>query len=297
MDEPMALDDRAPHRASVEQVRARREASLREPMGWLSLVGLHWLQEGEQTFGADAGNAIVLTATEGRVPGKAGVLRVAGDEATIHAADAGLTVGGDPVPDGLALVDDASDEGPTVLQLASLRAYLIRRGAGRLALRVKDTAAPVLREFTGLDYFPIDPAWRIAGRLLPGDPGATIAVPDIVGDVLAEATPGVVAFELGGVAHRLHALEAQPGHLWLIFGDATNGTETYAGGRFLVTGPVRPDDSVEIDFNLAYNPPCVFSPHATCPLPPDGNRLPLRIEAGERMWSTGQAGPQQRHVT
>ena len=285
MDEPMAADDFARHRASVEQVRARREVSLREPMGWLSLVGLHWLEPGEQRFGADTANAIVLQAAEGSVPRVAGSLRVTGDQVTVHLADTALTVDGKPVRDGLILLDEASEEGATILELGSLRAYLIRRGAGRLALRVKDIAAPALREFAGLDYFPVDPAWRVAGRLSPAEPDATIAVPDIVGDVLTEATPGVVAFELGGAVHRLHALEAQPGHLWLVFGDATNGSETYGGGRFLVTGPVQPDDSVEVDFNLAYNPPCVFSPHATCPLPPDGNRLAVRVEAGERMWT------------
>jgi len=285
MDEPMALDERAHHRASVEQVRARREASLRDPMGWVSLVGLHWLHAGEQRFGSDPGNEIVLRAAEGAVPPTAGSLEVDGDRVVVHPSDRGLTVGGQSVADGLELSDEESEDGPTILELGSLRAYLIRRGAGRLALRVKDIAAPALREFKGLDYFPIDRGWRVMGRLDPAPPAATITVPDIVGDVLAEATPGVVGFELGGAVHRLHALAAQPGHLWLVFGDATNGGETYDGGRFLVTGPVRPDDSVEIDFNLAYNPPCVFSPHATCPLPPEGNRLSLRVEAGERMWT------------
>ena len=285
MDEPMALDERARHRASVEQVRARREASLRDPMGWVSLVGLHWLHAGEQRFGSDPTNEIVLRAAEGRVPATAGSLEVNGDRVVVHPSDRGLTVGRQQVADGLELADEASEDGATILELASLRAYLIRRGAGRLALRVKDVAAPALREFKGLDYFPIDRRWRVMGRLDPAPPAATITVPDIVGDVLAEATPGVVGFELGGAVHRLHALAAQPGHLWLVFGDATNGGETYDGGRFLVTGPVRPDDSVEIDFNLAYNPPCVFSPHATCPLPPEGNRLSLRVEAGERMWT------------
>jgi uncharacterized protein (DUF1684 family) len=284
MDEPKALDDRSRHRTTVEHVRARREASLRDPMSWLSLVGLHWLTEGDQSFGSDPASAIVLQAARGTVPATAGSLEVRGGRVHLHPSDPALTVGGKPPPAGLELVDDASDDEPTTLELASLRAYVIRRGSERLALRVKDTEAPALQDFNGLDYFPTDPAWRVTGQLHPAEPGATMAVPDIVGDVLAEATPGVVAFELGGVEHRLHALEAQPGHLWLVFGDATNGAETYGGGRFLVTGPVRPDNSVEVDFNLAYNPPCVFSPFATCPLPPDGNRLPVRIEAGERMW-------------
>jgi uncharacterized protein (DUF1684 family) len=282
--EPMAPDDLARHRASVEQVHARRDASLRGPMGWLSLVGLHWLRDGEQWFGSDPVNPIQLSAADDSIPLLAGSLNVAGSRVTVAHADAALTVNGQTIPDGLELLDEESEDGPTMLELGSLRAYLIRRGEGRLALRVKDTAASALREFKGLDHFPIDAAWRVTGRLQAAQPGATITVPDIVGDVLAEPTPGVVAFELGGAMHRLRALEAQPGHLWLIFGDATNGDETYGGGRFLVTGPVQPDDTVEIDFNLAYNPPCVFSPYATCPLPPDGNRLLLRVEAGEKTW-------------
>jgi uncharacterized protein len=283
MDEPMANDDRARHRSGVEHMRARREASLRDPMGWLTLVGLHWLHEGEQRFGSDPVNEIVLQAADGATPPIAGSLEVRGDRVLVHPSAAALRMDGEPVADGLELVDDAAEE-PTILELGSLRAYLIRRGTDRMALRVKDIAAPALRDFNGLDYFPIDPAWRVSARLQPAEPGSTLAVPDIVGDVLDEATPGIVAFELGGATHRLHALEAQPGHLWLVFGDATNGAETYGGGRFLVTGPVQPDNSVEIDFNLAYNPPCVFSPYATCPLPPEGNRLPVRVEAGERMW-------------
>ena len=109
-------------------------------------------------------------------------------------------------------------------------------------------------------------------------------MPDVVGDILAEPTPGVVEFTVRGRPYRLDALEAMPGHLSLIFRDGTSGHETYGGGRFLTSGAVEPDDSVEIDFNLAYNPPCVFSPFATCPLPPERNTLSLRIEAGEKVW-------------
>lgn len=280
----MPPDEVERHRHAVQSVRAQRDASLRDPMGWLALVGLHWLRPGAQRFGADPGGEIVLRAEEGALPPLAGVLALTGGEVRVHPqAGAPLTISGEPVPDGLRLVDD--DEGdPTILELASLRLYLIRRGEGRLALRVKDVAASALRTFSGLDHFPIDLRWRVAARLVPAVPGSTIKVPDIVGDVLDEPTPGDVAFELDGRRHRLHALEAQPGHLWLIFGDATNGRETYGGGRFLVSGPVEPDDSVEIDFNLAYNPPCVFSPFATCPLPPEGNRLAVSVEAGERTW-------------
>jgi hypothetical protein len=278
------------HRASVEAVRRRREERLRDPEGWLSLVGLRWLHEGENRFGSDPANEVPLAAQSGAVPARAGLITVTEGRATATAEPgAGVTVVDGPLPDGLELVDDSADE-PTVLALGSLRFYLVRRGK-RLGIRVKDRAAPAIAAFGGIDYFPIDPGWRLAARLEPAPPGTTIPVPDILGDVIADDSPGVVAFALDGEVHRLKALEAQPGHLWLIFGDATNGEETYRGGRFLVTGPVQPDNSVELDFNLTYSPPCVFSPYATCPLPPKGNRLPMRVEAGEKMYRGGHEAP------
>jgi uncharacterized protein (DUF1684 family) len=278
------------HRASVEAVRRRREERLRDPEGWLSLVGLHWLHEGENRFGTDPAGEIPLAAQAGPLPALAGRITVNQGRATASAEPgAGVTVVDGPLPDGLELVDDTADE-PTVLALGSLRFYLVRRGE-RLGIRVKDRAAPAIAAFGGLDYFPIDPRWQLAARLEPASPGTTIPVPDVLGDVDADDSPGDVAFELDGGIHRLHALEAQPGHLWLIFADATNGDETYGGGRFLVTGPLQPDNSVELDFNLTYNPPCVFSPYATCPLPPEGNRLALRVEAGEKMYRGDHEAP------
>ena len=195
-----------------------------------------------------------------------------------------LTVDGQPIADAVELADDQADT-PTMLELASLRLVLIRRGGERLGLRVRDTSAPVLRAFEGLDYFDIDPRWRLTGRLLRASPDTTIPVPDVLGNVIDERSPGVVEFEVDGRTYGLDALEAGPDALWLIFGDQTNGRETYGGGRFLVTGTVQEDDTVEVDFNLAYNPPCVFSPYATCPMPPRGNRLDARIEAGEKAWN------------
>jgi uncharacterized protein len=271
------------HRAAVETVRRRREERLRDPEGWLTLVGLHWLHEGENRFGSDPASEIPLAAQSGQLPALAGRITVNEERVTASAEPgAGVTVAEGPLPDGTELIDDSEDD-PTVLALGSLRFYLVRRGE-RLGIRVKDGVAPAIKAFNGLDYFPIDPRWRLKARLEPSSPGTVIAVPDVLGDVTPDASPGVVAFELDGQIQRLKALEAQPGHLWLVFADETNGTETYGGGRFVVTGPIQPDNSVELDFNLTYNPPCVFSPFATCPLPPDGNRLPMRIEAGEKMY-------------
>ena len=101
---------------------------------------------------------------------------------------------------------------------------------------------------------------------------------------------GTVRFEVGSGIHRLVAVDGGEGRLWLIFGDETNADTTYGGGRYLYTDPPRVDGTVVLDFNRAYNPPCVFSPYATCPLPPPENRLSLRVEAGERALALPAAG-------
>ena len=169
---------------------------------------------------------------------------------------------------------------PTLLELGDLRLCVIERG-GRLAVRTWDTASPRRREFAGIDHWPVDPRWRLEARFVP-TPDRTLEVPDVLGIVETKESPGEVVFEADGVEHRLEALRGgEDGSMWIVFGDATNGVETYGGGRFVYTAPPV-GETVVIDFNRAYNPPCVFSPFATCPLPWEANRLPIRIEAGER---------------
>jgi uncharacterized protein (DUF1684 family) len=256
--------DASEHEAAVRAWWAARDARLRDPDGWLTLVGLHWLEPGENRFGADSANEIVLRGDG--VPPHGGTLVV----------ENGVVRLGEDV-----LADDVSGE-PTVIDLGTLRMYVIRRGE-RLGLRVRDHAASALRAFEGMGHFPIDRGWRVSGSLEPAPAGREIEIVDVTGAVSHEPTPGSVAFQRDGATWRIDALpgDEEDGSLWLIFADATNGHETYGGGRFLYTEPVQPDGSVAVDFNLAYNPPCVFSPYATCPLPPPQNRLALSIEAGE----------------
>jgi uncharacterized protein (DUF1684 family) len=148
--------------------------------------------------------------------------------------------------------------------------------------------------FSGIDHYPVDPTWRLRARLEPAR-DFTIAVPDVLGDVQDEVSPGTVVFEVDGREQRLDALEGGPnGELWLVFGDATNGVTTYGGGRFLYTSAPAADGSLWIDFNRAYNPPCVFSPYATCPLPPAQNRLAVAVEAGERTYEPPPGGSSHR---
>ena len=270
--------------AGVEGWHAERDRRLRSPDGWLTLVGLHWLTPGEHELGQHPSNAIRLSGRG--VPPLAGHLLVTDDlQARVRPHhEAALTHDGVPITDELPLRADTDGE-PTVIELGSLRMQLIRRGAHneRLGLRVRDTEAPALTAFTGVPRFPVDPAWRLEARLERPPKPRTIAVPDIVGDVLEMPSPGVVVLPLDGGKQRLHAVEEDDDRLWLIFSDATNDQQTYSAGRFLVSGPVAADGSVVVDFNLAYNMPCVFSPYATCPLPPQGNRLTVPIPAGEML--------------
>ncbi|MDP9468620.1 MAG: DUF1684 domain-containing protein [Chloroflexota bacterium] len=277
------MPDIAPedHASLVTAWRAARDARLRDPDGWLTLVGLHWLEVGENHLGAHPANQVVLHGHE--IPPRVGSLWVENGQARL-VPHAGVEVLHAGKPIGEMLLEDDHDGHPTLLELGNLRFHLIRRG-DRLALRVRDATAPELGQFQGMDSFPIDPGWRLVAQLEPAPAEATVEIVDITGSVSRDPTPGTVAFDRDGTTWRIEALPGgEDGSLWLIFGDATNGTDTYAGGRYLYTEPPATDGSVVVDFNLAYNPPCVFSPYATCPLPPAQNRLALRIEAGERRY-------------
>ena len=263
------------HRAQVEALRAERDARLRSPEGWLTLVGLSWLTPGENPVGADPSNPVILPGQG--IPPRVGSLLLEDERVRF------VTHEGIDLPEG-PMVDDLAGE-PSVLQLGSVRFHVIKRGE-RFGVRVRDASAPALAAFDGLPHFPIDLGWRVTATLEPAEPDATIEIMDVTGSLSREATPGSVAFERDGTTWRIAAVagDEEAGTLWLIFGDATNGTDTYGGGRFLYTEPVAADGTVVVDFNLAYKPPCVFSPYATCPLPPPQNRLALRIEAGEKDW-------------
>ncbi len=260
------------HRASVLAWRAAREARLQDPDGWLTLVGLFWLQVGENRFGSYPDNDLVIRSPH--VPAHAGSLDLAGGRVSLRR-------GGLPSE---VLAPDVSGE-PTILRFGPIHAHVIAREQ-RFGLRVRDRESPALAAFEGMEHFPVDPAWRIVGRLEAAEAGRTLEIVDVTGTVSHAATPGTVVFEAAGASWRLAALPGgEDGSLWLVFADATSGGETYGGGRFLYTEPVGHEGTVVLDFNLAYNPPCVFSPFATCPLPPAANRLPLAIRAGERRYA------------
>lgn len=264
----------------IESWRAGRIERLQRPDGWLTLVGLAWLQPGDNSVGSAEGSVVALPAG---APARLGTIRVVGDEATFTAAPAvEVTSAGEPV--STVRLRSDRDGNPTVLTHGTVSFYLIGRN-GRLAVRVKDSEAAARKRFAGIEHFPVDPKWRVEARFEPAPAGHEIEVPNALGYLEKMNAPGHVVFELGGATQRLLALDdTGDGRLFLVFGDLTTGKETYGGGRFLYTDPPK-DGRAVIDFNRAYNPPCVFSPYATCPLPPPGNKMKVRVEAGEKKYA------------
>jgi uncharacterized protein len=272
----------AAYRQEVETWRKERVESLKKEDGWFTLVGLFWLNEGENRFGSDPEGTVILP--EGKAPKVAGVLVRKGEQVEVRAEPGvKLTSDGKPVTT-LALRKDA-DGDPTKLELGSLIFYVIQRG-DRIGVRIKDRESAALAAFHGLDNYPIQPAWRVEARFEPYNPPKEIVIPNILGDASNTPSPGAVVFDWQGKTYRMDALGDPKEGLFFVFADQTNGKESYGAGRFLDTGPVK-DGKVVVDFNLAYNPPCAFTAFATCPLPPAQNKLALRVEAGEKKYAGG----------
>lgn len=278
----MSVETTSEYTREVETWRAERVARLEAPRGWLSLVGLHWLKEGANTVGSGKDNAIVLAKgpeTLGVVTLKDGKVSIALDP------DAGATIDGRR--ETSAVLRDDSRPNPTVVEFGTVGFYAIRRGE-RIGLRVKDTEAPARTRFLGIDYFPIDPSWRIVANWVPFEPAHQLEVPNVLGDVDEMPVPGKAVFERDGKTYELLPVLEDPDadSLFFILADRTNGKQTYGAGRFLYTG-MPEDGKLVIDFNRAYNPPCAFTPFATCPLAPPENRLDLAVTAGEKKYRGG----------
>ena len=265
-----------------EKWRAERLEEINGEDGWTTLVGLFWLNEGQNKFGSDPSNEIVLPRSS--APKFAGSMRLDNGVVTLEAKpDAGITSDGNAAS---TLVLQSDDDGkPTVLKLGSLKLFVIKRGE-KLGLRVKDKRNPARSHFAGLDYFPVDLKWRLDARFEPYDPPKIIPIVNVLGMVDNMTSPGALVFEVNGKTHRLDpVLEKGSKQLFIIFGDKTTGKETYGAGRYLYADPAGDDGKVVLDFNKAYNPPCAFTQFATCPLPPRQNRLAIRVEAGEKKYA------------
>jgi uncharacterized protein (DUF1684 family) len=271
------------YKAEIEEWRREREARLKQDTGWLTVAGLFWLHEGENRAGGDPSNDIALPAETARI----GVFFLKNGKTAFTAAPGvAVTSAGKPVR-SLEMTPDVP--GPAdIIEIGSLSMFVIRRG-DRLGIRLRDTNSRFRKEFRGLRWYPVDESWRVEATWVPYEPPKTIGVLNIIGITEQSACPGYAAFRVKGKEYRLESI-LEDGEYFYIFKDETAGKETYPAGRFLYSDAPR-NGHVVLDFNKAYNPPCAFTPYATCPLPPPQNRLPVPIPAGELNYHSPERKP------
>lgn len=272
------------HERDVLSYRQARIKRLTAKDSWLSLIGKYWLVEGENSLGSAPGCAVQLP--QAKAPASLGVVTLSGgevcftptsgSEVTVRRGAAGEE---QPVTKPLQLATDLAGS-PDRISFGTLTFEIMQRGQS-FALRTRDRESDLLRDFPGIRYFPIDPAWRVVARFERFATPKNVELQYDTGDTETYRCEGSAAFEWSGVTYRVEpVIDGPRPRLFLLFWDQTAKRETYGAGRFLYA-PLPVNDEVVLDFNLAFNPPCAFTPFASCPLPPLENRLALRVEAGE----------------
>jgi len=270
--------------------QTQHAADLQKPDGWLSLIGLDWLQPGETALGSAADNKIHLPSS---APPYLAVLKL--DHGAVQLLPpkggfaAGLKVDGAPAKEQILRVDPDHDKFNPRITYGTLNFYVIRR-ADRFAVRLKDSKSPSLSEFHGLNWYAPDAAYKVTAKWVPYNPAKKVSLLTLVGTSYDQPVPGYAEFTLKGTTYRLEPVleDPQSSRLFFILKDPTSADTTYPACRFLYT-PL-PDHGVDregvlaLNFNHLENPPCAYTPYATCPLPPAGNRLPVALPVGEQRY-------------
>jgi uncharacterized protein (DUF1684 family) len=262
-------------RDEIRKWRLVHEREIKADNGWLTVSGLFWLKPGVNTLGSAPDQNIVLPASAKAE--KVGSLEMSQAGVILRVAE-GVTV----------LVNDEtvreyemtfkSEKPPESFRVGALILSVIKRGI-RVGLRVRDLNSRVRSEFKGLHWFPIRESYRVTADFLPDSEPKEITIMNVLGDELKMKSPGLLSFKLNGKSFQLRPV-IEDDKLFILFRDRTAGKSTYGAGRFLYAEMPK-DGKVVLDFNRAENPPCAFTPYATCPLPPRQNRLPIAITAGE----------------
>lgn len=264
----------------INEWDAKRVNRLKADDGWLNLAGRFWLKQGTSTFGSAKDNDLIVESAD--FPQHAGTFLFTDSIVTFN-ANKGVEVllNERPVKE-IKLIDDQKKD-ITVLQIGPIKFNLIIRDT-LYGIRFRDLNSDLVKNFKGVERFPIDESWKITAKFEAYNPAKEIDVPNVLGQISKEKSPGAVVFERDGKTHRIDAVDEGGDRFFLIIADQTSGEETYGGGRFMYVNKPDSTGTILLDFNKAYNPPCVFTKYATCPLPPLQNYLKLRIEAGEKVY-------------
>lgn len=269
--------------SGIKKWRESRIENLKKENGWLNLAGLFWLKEGENKFGSDKSNHIIFP--EGKSPGFMGSFFLKDSIVTMKINE-GVEVFLENSEQVFEIIlKDDQQKGTTILNHASLRWNLIKRGE-RYGIRLRDLDAELVKNFPGIESYPVNDDWRIEAAFESYDPPKEIDIPNVIGTVEKGISPGALVFEKDGTRYRLDVTDSGRSY-FLIFADLTNGKETYGAGRFLSVDKADSTGRIYIDFNKSYNPPCAFTKFATCPLPPAQNHLKIEITAGEKNYGEG----------
>jgi uncharacterized protein (DUF1684 family) len=264
----------------IEKWRSEREANLKKETGWLTVAGLFWLKEGINTVGA--GDKFDVRLTDNFKRGKFGEIEFKEGKAVLK-VEKGIDaqIEGKSVSAAVDLVSDEKGK-PTEIRTGTQTFFLIKREE-RFGIRLKDSNSEARRNFKGLHWFPIDGSYKVTARLEAWPEPKELSVPNVLGGNFKMKSPGVLKFSLNGKECALQPVLEDDETLFIIFGDGSNRSETYKSGRFLYAEKPA-NGEVVLDFNKAENPPCAFTPYATCPLPPAGNKLEVEIKAGEKRY-------------
>ncbi len=270
------IDNPEVFKSEYQDWQISRLERLKSENGWLNLAGLFWLEEGVNTFGSGESNDIIFPK---HFPEIGGEIFLEDSTLSIKVHEVvSITTKGEQIDEILLTHDQQKNK--TVLEHGSFRWFIIKRGEN-YGIRLRDLKHPRINELDHIPYYPPSDKWAIEATFVPYDSVRIIEVPTVINNFSEPyKVPGELKFRINGKTHTLLPFTAGKGY-FLIVGDASNGIETYGAGRFMYTDKVF-EDKVILDFNRAYNPPCAFSPYATCPLPPFENILDLKIEAGEK---------------
>jgi len=244
--------------------QAQRLAELSGPDSWLGMQGLFWLEPGVNDVGSGEHCGVRLPSG----PAHLGDLIWVGEQIVWQPL----------VGAARELATDRLGQ-PTTVDHENLAFFVVDR-EGRLAARVRDRNWAARQPFAGLSYFPAAAEWAIEAEWQVLTPPLTMEVPNVTGELKTVLVSHRAVFTVAGLRVELLPMSVGEHEVFFVFRDRTSGKETYGAGRFLKVSPAV-DGKIRLDFNYACNPPCAFTPFATCPLPPPENWLPFAVPAGE----------------
>ena len=265
-------------KSAYEKYRANRLKILQEPFGWPTLMGLYWLEEGQNTFGSGRTNDLIFPE---KMPEKMGFFQK-DQKGVSMAVDSNLDVliNGKAATSGRLNSD--VDANTTNVNMGSYFWHIIKRN-DKYGVRLRDTLHPNRAALTGIPSFPFSAKWIIEATFQSAEKGQNVKMDNQVGMQIETPLEGILTFSYKGEQHTLHATNGGKENLFVIIADATTDSETYGGGRYMYPGRADENGKVILDFNRAQNPPCVFTDFATCPLPPAENVLSFEVKAGEKV--------------